>query len=108
MERYRLWCIFPQFQWPLRDGGYLEVRTQRLDIVARIPAVVLEAYIGHMLDGLAMQAYLTNALSPAWRGVPPARIELPRKPLATARLATGSPEQRTSLRDKRRSRRRSR
>lgn len=104
MARYRLWAVFRSHQWPLRDGEYLEVRTEGLETVARVPTELVEALIAHHLDGLAVQAYLARALEGAWRDQSPSRIVLPaRKPLM--RAAVDSAVQRAELRAKRRSRR---
>ena len=54
MARYRLWCIFRGWQWPLRDGDFVEIRTETLEVVAQLPAALVEAVLAHHLDGLAL------------------------------------------------------
>jgi len=102
LGRYRLWCLFRSHQWPLRDGDIVEVRTDQQETIARLPAAVVEAMVAHHLDGLAVQAYLREAIDTA----PPERIELIRKPLALARRAVVDAEARAQLRAKRRQSRR--
>lgn len=108
MARYRLWVRFTAqgLQWPLQDGDEIEVRTATLETVARLPANLIEALIAHHLDGLAVQAYLSDAVHPgAWRQLPV--IEMTRKPLAPAApLALPDADRRAALRAKRKMRKR--
>ncbi len=98
MARYHLWVVFHRqgMQWPLREpDDVLEMRNERMELVARIPAATLEAILAHHADELAVLALFQRTLPDPWR-----------KPLAEAREAMDDPGRRASLRAKRRTRRR--
>jgi hypothetical protein len=86
--RYQLVCVFASQQWPLREGDHLEIRTPSLEVIARIPAALLESVLAQHVDALAVQARLSQALGP----------------VADAGVLTPAPERRAMLRAQRRSR----
>jgi hypothetical protein len=92
--RYRLWCVFRGWQWPLREGEYIEVRSLTLNVVAQIPMELVEALIAHHLDGLALQTFAAQITAP-----PP-----PRKPLTKVTNPVYDAARRKALREQRKKR----
>ncbi len=80
MGRYRLWARFRGWQWPLQAGCHLEVRDERMETVALLPADLVEQIIGHYLTGASMTAHLAQLMTdghPEPVPPPPPRKEPP-------------------------------
>ncbi|HXG76469.1 MAG TPA: hypothetical protein VNJ53_07865 [Gaiellaceae bacterium] len=105
MPRYRLWIVFRGgWQWPFQEGDVIQVRSQTLEILAEIPASLIEAVIAHHLDGLALQAALGRYRQTRLdrNGPPPLLV---RRRLTSVRRAVHDPGVRAELRAARRGRR---